>query len=202
MFIGNLNLANIMTLAGLTFSVFACFFSFDGEIGYAIICLMASGLFDLFDGLVAGKLERSEKEALLGAQLDSLADLVCFGVTPIIIALNTGLNSMFDVALMAVYLCCAAMRLAYFNIYGKHDENGRQYYTGLPVTYAALIFPVVFISLNIIDLDIARNIVRLTFFVVALAFVLKVKIVKPKGIFYFLFPLIAAVLSLYWFSWA
>ncbi len=200
MFIGYLNLPNIMTLTGLILAVLACFFSFHGNLGLAMTCLMAAGIIDLFDGLIARKIKRRQEDALFGAQLDSLSDMACFGMAPVFIAIQSGLNTFFDFILMAIYACCAAMRLAYFNIHGTTSgEKGLlQYYTGLPVTYAALIFPVAFIFRNVFEVALSNIIIRLTFAFVALSFVSKIKILKPKGIFYIIFPTIAGALSIYW----
>jgi len=187
-----------MTFTGLTAAFLACRFSLQGELGPALVCLMLAGILDLFDGLVARKMQQDRDEVLFGKQIDTIADMVCFGVVPAIIALNSGLSGRLDFIVQAFYMCCAAMRLGYFNVHGMTGAGKNSYFTGLPVTYGALFFPVVFISAGLLDQALAHAVIRITFVTVGVLFVLKVRVFKPQGIFYFIFPLLAILLSLYW----
>lgn len=198
MFLGYLNVPNLMTFTGLTAALLACSLSQQGELGLALICLMAAGIFDLFDGVIARKIQQSEDTAMFGKQIDTISDMACFGLVPVIIAMHTGLSGPLDFILQVFYVCSAAMRLGYFNVYGMSIHEKSKYFTGLPVTYAALIFPVVFISMKVVEPTMAYNIIRTCFVSVGVLFVLKIKVVKPHGIFYFIFPLLALILSFYW----
>ncbi len=90
MFLGYLNLPNLMTLSGLTAALLACLLSLQGELGLSLICLMAAGILDLFDGYVARFIQQSEDAALFGVQIDTICDMACFGVTPVIISMHSG----------------------------------------------------------------------------------------------------------------
>ena len=68
--------------------------------------------------------------------------MAAFGVVPVLLAMHIGLASLVEVVALIFYVCCAAMRLAFFNVHGTTDDGERRYYTGLPVTYSALVFPV------------------------------------------------------------
>ncbi|WP_242834392.1 CDP-alcohol phosphatidyltransferase family protein [Butyrivibrio sp. FC2001] len=165
--------------------------------------LMASGLFDAFDGTVARtKKNRTDFEKEFGAQIDSLSDLICFGVLPASIGVaqlrihgafrdvikesgNSAKTSLVLILLLIAvfYVLSALVRLAYFNATAgerakQKQEFGREYYTGLPVTAAALIFPLTLIIHYFTILD-------LTFFyffmllLVGILFIGNFKIPKP-----------------------
>lgn len=128
--------------------------------------LLFCGFCDSFDGMVARlKKDRSEDECKFGIQIDSLSDLVAFGVLPACIGeamvfqipefsmvprLHTGNWRDFVIPfgcflVMMLYVLLAMIRLAYFNVMEekrqKEETGKRKSYTGLPVTSAALIFP-------------------------------------------------------------
>ena len=112
----------------------------------AMLCLMLAGLLDAFDGRIARtKKNRSEMEKRFGIQIDSLNDLVCFGVLPAAIGWSRGCSAPWFLATMSFFALCALIRLAYFNVteeerQDKTNEN-RHYYLGLPVTSSAFAMP-------------------------------------------------------------
>ena len=127
--------------------------------------LLFSGLCDTFDGIVArSKHGRTEKEKCFGGQIDSLSDLVAFGVLPAAIAISlltsgvrrftpfneAGVFQVYSILYFAsalFYVLAAMIRLAWFNVLEIHnegvDEAGNKRFVGLPVTTAALIFPLI-----------------------------------------------------------
>ena len=112
----------------------------------AMLCLMLAGLLDAFDGRIARtKKDRTDAEKRFGIQIDSLNDLVCFGVLPAAIGWSTGCQRLWFLATMSFFTLCALIRLAYFNVteeerQDKTNEN-RRYYLGLPVTSSAFVMP-------------------------------------------------------------
>ena len=77
----------------------------NGHFLVAIICLAFSGMCDTLDGKIARtKKNRTEDEKAFGIQLDSLCDVVCFGVFPAIIAYNMGLNKPLGIAVLSMFL--------------------------------------------------------------------------------------------------
>lgn len=130
-----------------------------------IFFLLFCGLCDAFDGKVAStKKNRTTLERNFGIQIDSLSDLVAFGVLPAcicaafirvsepIVNLITGewYNWIAKTALylvLVLYILAALVRLAYFNVTEEERQSketgARKYYLGLPVTSASLIFPAV-----------------------------------------------------------
>lgn len=168
-----------------------------------VFFLMFCGLCDAFDGKVARtKKNRTEREKKFGIQIDSLSDLVAFGILPAcignaLIRVNPALyespfkgEHRFDayttLLLFAIILCyslAALIRLAYFNVTEEErqqeEEGARKTYTGLPVTSSSLIFPTIML------LQYATASIDLTWlyfavmFLVAFLFLAKFEIRKP-----------------------
>jgi len=181
--IGFYDYTTILTYLNLVSGVTGIFMAMKGNPLLAIVCLLVSGLCDMFDGKVArSKKNRSKNEKDYGIQLDSLCDIVSFGVLPITIGYAIGLKKEIYIRVFALYLLGALIRLAYFNML----ENVRQItiipkeksYIGLPVTSAALIFPFTYIFKNITG-SYFIYIYLTVMLVVAILFVCKIKIKKP-----------------------
>ncbi len=106
---------------------------------------MVAGVCDMFDGAIASTMERTEKEKRFGVQIDSLSDLVCFGALPAVIAYIAAERSTLSFCLSGLYLLCALIRLAWFNVDEEERQategGSRKVYLGLPVTTAALLLP-------------------------------------------------------------
>lgn len=186
--IGYYNYTVILTYMSLVSSVLGMFFAMGikGDIHpeYAIICLMISGLCDMFDGKVARtKKNRSENEKKFGIQIDSLCDAVCFGVLPSIIGYSVGMNSWCDVPVLVMFPLCAVIRLAYFNVVEeerqKQTSEVRKTYEGLPVKSVALIIPLLYSFHKDIGSKWFTTIYGFTLFIIAIAFITRFKIKKP-----------------------
>ena len=175
----------IVTYVSLFISVTGIFSACDGNLQEAVICLMLSGFCDMFDGTIARKCKRTPDEESFGIQIDSLCDLVCFGVFPAM--LGYGIKdisvSAFDILASAIFVLAAIIRLGYFNVQEinrKHDGGGkREYYEGLPVTSVSLLLPVIFLMGRYIKRISTINIYSVALMLIAVAFVSKFKIKKP-----------------------
>ncbi len=170
------------------------------EIG--IFFLMVSGILDAFDGTVARtKKNRTEIEKNFGVQIDSLTDLICFGVLPVTIGLallridgvftevvrRKDYDGSFPILIILLviavfYVLASLIRLAYFNATSEirneeSEKTGVTYYMGLPITAAAVVFPLVMIIhfFSIWDLTYFYFLMML---VVAIAFVANIKVRK------------------------
>lgn len=149
---------------------------------YAILCLMLSGLCDMFDGKVARtKEKRSKEEKSFGIQIDSLSDLVCFGVLPSAIMFSLGEFKNYYALVMLFFPLAALIRLAYFNMLeiSRNSDSPVKFYTGLPVTSSALIFPFIYIFRRFIP-DIFPLVYLAALLIAGLLFIMKFKIKKPK----------------------
>lgn len=152
---------------------------------YAIICLMISGLCDMFDGKVARtKKDRTESEKKFGIQIDSLCDAVCFGVLPSVIGYSVGMKCWSDIPILVFFPLCAVIRLAYFNVAEEERQmktnDTRKVYEGLPVTSVALILPVIYSFQRDIGSDYFPIVYGMALLLIAVAFITRFKIKKPS----------------------
>ena len=145
-FIGFYDYTVILTYLSLVSSAIGIKFAYQGKLGAAICCLLISGVCDMFDGVVARtKKNRTADEKNFGIQLDSLCDVVCFGVFPAVFLYFSGVDSTVGVAMLIFYMLCAVIRLAFFNVLEikrqTHESGCAKGYHGLPVTSAAIVLP-------------------------------------------------------------
>ena len=192
-----------LTYLSLISAVVGIFFAFDLNIKYALICLMISGIFDTLDGRVANLKQRTEREKSYGIQIDAFADIISFGALPAAIGYSIGQSydslGPVSVAIFSLYVLAALIRLAYFNVIeielqGKNEK--RTYYEGLPVTIVALIIPVVYSICNMFDIPLFQAYNALLI-ILAAAFVMKVKIYKPRGVWKVILCLIGVPILVY-----
>ena len=196
----------ILTYLSLVSAVSGIFVALHGN-GHpyiGIFFLMFCGLCDAFDGKVARtKKNRTELEKGYGVQIDSLSDLVAFGVLPACIGdsmlciypkipdiphliTQREFDSYLSLAVLAtmiLYVLAAMIRLAYFNVTEEQRtdaiKNGKNvYFDGLPVTSACLIFPVVMLLQYTFSYDLTP-VYFIVMFITAVLFVSKIKIKKP-----------------------
>jgi len=132
---------SILTLLGLCSGATAIRFALDQDWHHAVVAIVAAMLFDMLDGRAARLFGADSR---FGAQLDSLVDLVSFGVAPGIIVFLWSLKAMGEAgwAAVLIFCACSAIRLARFNIQSAiaRDEGATQsnpYFTGLPMPAAA-----------------------------------------------------------------
>lgn len=147
--VGFYNYSVIATYLGFASGVCGLYLAARGQAGAAIICLLIAGFFDMIDGRIARRCKRNRDEKRFGVQIDSLSDLTCFGVLPAMIGQALGLNHWLCILLLIAYILCGLIRLAYFNVMAAAQEEsnskGSMEYRGLPITSAALIFPLVYV---------------------------------------------------------
>lgn len=187
-----------VTLLGLGFGVAAVGAALGGRLAGGFVLLIAAGLCDLLDGWVERRLGRGGTP--FGVQLDSLVDMASFGLVPMILVLEaTGPSGAgvapWNLAAAWIYASCAALRLASFSVRAAEEPAPASHYRGLPVTYSALVFPVLFAvsrSLPAGAIDVVMLVGTLG---TAALFVLPVPIRKPAGLAYPLFFVLAAAVS-------
>lgn len=182
--VGFYNYTVWLTYAGAAAAVCGIFFSAGGHPFWGVICLLFAGATDMFDGKIASTMKRNEAEKNFGIQIDSLCDLISFGVLPVAIGYGLGLSGGFFFVSAVLYIICAIIRLAYFNvdeIMRQKNENGsRKAYYGLPVTAAAMLFPLIYGLKDLLGAALLP-VYQAALFAVAAAFILKFKIRKPRG---------------------
>ena len=183
--IGYYNYTVILTNLSLISSVFGIYMAMQGHVETAVYCLMVSGFCDMFDGKVARTKDRCEAEQRFGIQLDSLSDLVCFGVLPTVIGYAIGMTERLAVFVFFIYVMAALTRLAYFNVMEEERQSKtpekRKSYTGLPVTAVALIIPLIYIVGKFVEIKF-HLLYGACMLVIALAFVLPFQLKKPGNV--------------------
>ncbi len=124
-------LANLLTGLSLFFGFVSIIFSLEGHFTFASWAIIFSVVFDGIDGQVARK---NPQSSAFGKELDSLVDVVSFGIAPTILGYVFIYQSFHFLATLAlfIYLCCSVFRLAKYNITPK--EQLVNYFLGLPTT--------------------------------------------------------------------
>lgn len=194
-FIGKYNKSVILTYIGITLAVCGIIFSFLGNISNAMICLIFSGICDLFDGKMARLCKRDEQEKEFGKQIDSLADVFLFLALPCVLGVELlkALPLYFNIVFV-IYVICGVIRLAWFNILASSDQQVK-YFIGMPVAYIALVLPIIY-SVGLIfkfNLSLVYFFIYLLF---AILFIINVKVSKPKGIWYIIFFILAIIVTI------
>ena len=144
---------NFFTLMNLFAGFMAIIHVLEGELVIAAWLIVAAGAFDALDGFMA-RLTNTSSE--FGIELDSLCDLVSFGVAPAFLMYSFVLNEfqMFGMLISAMPVLCGAVRLARFNVETKIEENS--YFRGLPIPVQAIMLSAFFLTfhenLHIFDL--------------------------------------------------
>ncbi|AKH70198.1 CDP-diacylglycerol--serine O-phosphatidyltransferase [Spongiibacter sp. IMCC21906] len=129
-------LPNLFTTAALFSGFFAIISAMHGNFANAAIAIYAAMIFDGLDGRVARLMNAQSK---FGAEYDSLADMVSFGVAPALVVFSWALGDLgkFGWAVSFIYVACAALRLARFNT--QIDTADKNYFTGLASPSAAAV---------------------------------------------------------------
>lgn len=133
--------ANLLTLMNLSLGGFAIISVMKGQLSLGVLLIFIAALADRFDGMAARKLNI---ESELGKQLDSMSDIISFGVAPALLIYQ---GILFDFGgpgafFTILYIACGAFRLARFNI----SEN-TGFFTGLPITAAGCIATLAFLAI-------------------------------------------------------
>lgn len=182
--VGYYNPSVILTYIGLIFSVVGIFQSFGGNFKAALICLMFSGICDMFDGSIARKIKRDKYAKSFGVQIDSLCDLVCFGISPAILAYCSGVKELglTGVCILCFYVLAGVIRLGYYNVLeeaNKDSNTTSNGFRGIPITTAALVVPI-FKLIDAMAGFIHHNIMMaIVMALLGLGFIIDIPIKKP-----------------------
>lgn len=199
--IGYYDYTVVLTYLGFIISLCGIMQAINGQYLNAVLCLMVTGICDMFDGAVAAtKKNRTHQEKRFGIQIDSLSDLVSFGVFPALLVYEMSGKALAVGLVSIVYALCALIRLAYYNVLEEERqdritehlkemadqsmetqvmEEEKKVYVGLPVTFIAITLPAVyfFYDDNIMHANLWLGGLLA---IMAVAFVTPVKIQKPK----------------------
>ena len=141
-------LPNAITITAMCFGLSSIRLALFNEWECAVLCIFVSALLDMLDGKVASMLAQSSP---FGLQLDSLSDLICFGVAPAVILYLMSMSYIgkFGWGICMFFTVCCAMRLARFNVSHAPTEEvselDKKYFTGIPAPAGAImaLFPMI-----------------------------------------------------------
>ena len=160
-------LPNMLTLIGVCIGLTSIRFALDERFELAIIAIIFAALIDGLDGRIARLIKGTSK---VGKELDSLTDMISFGVAPAFIMYFWKLNTLgrFGWLLCLVYVICVALRLARFNINSNQEPSWRDnFFEGVPSPAGGiLVLTPLIISLSGFDLfQLNYELIVPTFFV-------------------------------------
>ena len=122
------DLPNICSLVGLLCAVLAIYYAVLEVFPAAMIGMIWAVFFDWSDGIIARRMKRTEEQRLFGGQLDSLIDIVSFGICPAVVLLSYGHFSPWFIPGAFIIVATGVLRLSHFNVFGLVDGST---YTGL-----------------------------------------------------------------------
>ncbi len=200
MFIIKIKKSVLITCLGVIFGVLSMYFAFSkiaflevSYVRYSLIFLLLAGICDMFDGKVARMCKRNEYDKQFGIQIDSLADTVSFVCLPVVIMLSLGMDTIISIIGFVLFILCGVLRLAHFNVIAVTDEPVK-YYSGLPVTTTAFIFPILGLFHGVISESNFETIYLVATYIIAFLFILNIKVPKLKGKAYVIVPIISIIL--------
>ena len=125
-------LPNMLTLIGVCIGLTSIRFALDERFEFAIIAIIFAALIDGLDGRIARLIKGTSK---VGKELDSLTDMISFGVAPAFVMYFWKLNTLgkFGWLICLIYVICVALRLARFNVNSNQDTSWRDnFFEGVP----------------------------------------------------------------------
>jgi CDP-diacylglycerol--serine O-phosphatidyltransferase len=172
----------ILTYCGMLFGFFGIILSIEGKFWKALICLMIAGACDMFDGLVASTKDRTREEKRFGIQIDSMSDMINFGILPAIYVYMISAKTIFGAVVPALYSLATLIRLSFFNVLEEErqekEAGSRHSYLGLPVTSAALLLPLVYLLFEM-KLLISIRTYQIALIIAGTLFLSPIEIKKP-----------------------
>jgi len=130
-----LKFADIFTLLNAVFGLTSIYFSIMGQFNPAAVFMLLAVLFDYIDGKMARFTGTSE----FGRELDSLADIISFGISPIVFGFSQ-IKTTFAMIVFALFLICGILRLA------RHNIIKIKGFVGMPITMNGIIIPVIYFA--------------------------------------------------------
>ena len=159
-------LPNMLTLIGVCIGLTSIRFALDGRYELAVIAILFAAIIDGLDGRIARLIKGTSR---VGKELDSLTDMISFGVAPAFIMYFWKLNTLekFGWLLCLIYVICVALRLARFNINSNQEPSWKDnFFEGVPSPAGGiLLLTPLIISLSGFNLQLNYNLVVPIFFI-------------------------------------
>ena len=192
------DLPNICSLAGLLCAVLGIYFSIVGNFPVAIIGVLWAILFDWADGIIARQITgRTDHQRAFGSQLDSLIDIISFGIFPAVFLLSYGKFSPWFLPGVFLIVAASAIRLSYFNIFGLIDDKT---YMGLALDNNVIILAFVFLFEGLVNHTVFSIILYVLLVVLPVFNVAPIRTPKFAGKWFYVLVAYILVLTLI-YSW-
>ena len=198
-------LPNILTLVGVCIGLTSIKFAFDGKFELSIIAVIVAGIIDGLDGRIARLIKGTSK---VGKELDSLTDVISFGVAPAFIMYFWSLSEIGRLGwlISLIYVICVALRLARFNVNSEGESSWKDnFFEGIPSPAGGILvlMPLIY-SFSEIQLfnPNYKTIVPILFISISILLISKVptyslkKIVVPRSATIFLLLIVALYFGL------
>ena len=160
-------LPNMLTLIGVCIGLTSIRFALDERFEFAIVAIIIAAIIDGLDGRIARLIKGTSK---VGKELDSLTDMISFGVAPAFIMYFWNLNTLgrFGWLVCLIYVICVALRLARFNVNSDQEPSWRDnFFEGVPSPAGGILVltPLIFSMTNFEFIQINYDIVVPIFFI-------------------------------------
>lgn len=142
------DLPNICSLVGLLCAVLAIYYAVREVFPAAMIGMIWAVFFDWSDGIIARRMKRTQEQRLFGGQLDSLIDIVSFGICPAVVLLSYGHFRPWFIPGAFIVVAIGAIRLSYFNVFGLVGEST---YMGLALDNNVIVLVFVFLFSGLVS---------------------------------------------------
>ena len=188
------DLPNLCSLVGLLCAMLGIYFAFLGNFAAAMIGLLWAVFFDWSDGIIARRMKgRTREQGEFGAQLDSLIDIVSFGICPAVILLSYGNFSPWYIPGAFVIVAIGVIRLSYFNVFGLVDKST---YWGLALDNNVIILAFLFLFEGFVSSAVFGPVLYALLMVLSALNVAPIKTPKFAGRWYYAIIIYTLVLTL------
>ena len=188
------DLPNICSLAGLLCAILSIYFAFLGNFTAAMIGLLWAVFFDWSDGIIARRMkDRTTEQGEFGGQLDSLIDIISFGITPAVILMSYGNFSPWYIPGAFIIVATGVLRLSYFNVFGLVDKST---YWGLALDNNVIILTFLFLFDGLVSPAVFGLVLYALLMVLSALNVAPIKTPKFTGRWYYAITVYTLVLTL------
>ena len=188
------DLPNICSLAGLLCAILSIYFAFLGNFSAAMIGLLWAVFFDWSDGIIARRMkDRTTEQGEFGGQLDSLIDIISFGITPAVILMSYGNFSPWYIPGAFIIVATGVLRLSYFNVFGLVDKST---YWGLALDNNVIILTFLFLFDGLVTPAVFGLVLYALLMVLSALNVAPIKTPKFAGRWYYAITVYTLVLTL------
>ncbi|MBW8017443.1 MAG: CDP-alcohol phosphatidyltransferase [Planctomycetes bacterium] len=195
------DLPNICSLVGLLCAVVSMYFSILGNFPAAMIGMLWAVFFDWGDGIIARKIKnRTDQQRAFGGMLDSLIDIISFGICPAVLLLSYGEFGWLFLPGAFIIVATSAIRLSYFDIFGLVDNST---YVGLALDNNVLILALVFLLDGLISQAVFSIVLYATLMILAGFNLSSIRTPKFAGRWFYILTAYVLILTIIygWIMW-